>query len=149
MHFNPFVSHVCLFRVSLGLLFCLWQTVLGSQPKGTESLLSLVQAEDDPIFKCIFSQFDSHNVCLFRLSLGKSPNAFFVYDKSYCAACETVSLWSLVYSCFGQFSSAFFLNLPAIMSVSPSEPTTKSQCFFCLWQMVCCYISSLVDALSG
>ena len=39
---------------SLGLFFCLWQTVLRSQPKGTESLLSLVQAEDDPIFKCIF-----------------------------------------------------------------------------------------------
>ena len=50
--------------------------MLRSHPKGTERLLSLVQAKDDPIFKCIFSQFVSHIVCLFRYTLGKGPKAF-------------------------------------------------------------------------
>jgi hypothetical protein len=54
--------------------------------------LILVPAENDPSFKCTFSQFVSHIVCLFRLSLGKNPNAFFVYAKSFYAAYETVSL---------------------------------------------------------
>ena len=50
--------------------------MFSSQPKGTESLFRLVQAEDDPIFNAFFSQFVSHIVCLFRYSLGKGPKAF-------------------------------------------------------------------------
>ena len=78
-NFNPFVSHVCLFRVSLGLLFCLCQTVLRSQPKGTESLLSLVQAEDDPIFKCIFFSICQPYCLSFQTLPGQKSQCFFVY----------------------------------------------------------------------